>query len=139
MTGHDRSPDKVMPEAPPNGTRAVWYIQNGRIGVFGHWQDGELVEDRRMTWIQTQGGGSTAAGLLRVFFRWSLNVGILLALLYALVWFVQRAWTADVPGQHSLNRIETLGCAGRDDRHTGHDSAMASAPSGASQRSLPTA
>ena len=99
---------KVMPEAPPNGTRAVWYIQNGRIGVFGHWQDGELVEDRRMTWIQTQGGGSTAVGLLRVFFRWFLNVGILLALLYALVWFVQRAWTADVPQQHSLNRTETL-------------------------------
>ena len=85
---------KVMPEAPPNGTRAVWYIQNGRIGVFGHWQDGELVEDRRMTWIQTQGGGSTAVGLLRVFFRWFLNVGILLALLYALVWFVQRVWNA---------------------------------------------
>ena len=99
---------KVMPEAPPNGTRAVWYIQNGRIGVFGHWQDGELVEDRRMTWIQTQGGGSTAVGLLRVFFRWFLNVGILLALLYTLVWFVQRAWTADVPEQHSLNRSETL-------------------------------
>ena len=108
MTGHDRSPDKVMLEAPPNGTRAVWYIQNGRIGVFGHWQDGELVEDRRMTWIQTQGGGSTAVGLLRVLFRWSLNVGILLALLYALVWFVQRAWTADVPERHSLNRTETL-------------------------------
>ena len=104
MTGHDRSPDKVMPEAPPNGTRAVWYIHNGRIGVFGHWQDGELVEDRRMTWIQAQGGGSTAVGLLKVFFRWSLNVGILLALLYALVWFVQRAWTADAPEHHSLNR-----------------------------------
>ena len=92
----------------------MWYIQNGRIGVFGHWQDGELVEDRRMTWIQTQGGGSTAVGLLRVCFRWSLNVGILLALLYALVWFVQRAWTADVPGQHSLNRAIP-----RAARHTG--------------------
>ena len=41
-----------MLDKPPNGTRAVWYIQNGRIGIFGHWQDGELVEDRRMTWIE---------------------------------------------------------------------------------------
>jgi hypothetical protein len=28
-------------------------------------------------------GGSTAVGLVRVFFRWSFNVGVLLALLYA--------------------------------------------------------
>jgi len=84
----------TMPEKPPNGTRAVWYIQNGRIGILGHWQDGELVEDRRMTWIEAQGGGSKVAGLVKVFFRWSINAGVLLALLYALVWFIQRVWNA---------------------------------------------
>jgi hypothetical protein len=83
-----------MSDKPPNGTRAVWYIHNGEIGVLGHWHDGELVEDRRMTWIETQGGGSTAVGLLMVCFRWSFIAGIQLALLYALVRFVHVVWNA---------------------------------------------
>ena len=97
MVGQEKRGRQVlatMLDKPPNGTRAVWYIQNGRIGIFGHWQDGELVEDRRMTWIEAKGGGSTGVGLVMVFFRWSINVGVLLALLYALVWFVQRVWNA---------------------------------------------
>ena len=78
----------TMSNYPPNGTPAVWYVHSGRIGVFGHWHDGELIEDRRMTWIESQGGGSKAFGLLKVLLRWSLISGIQLVLLAALVWLV---------------------------------------------------
>ena len=56
-------------------------------------------EFARLLWeirlrIEAQGGGSKVAGLVKVFFRWSINAGVLLALLYALVWFIQRVWNA---------------------------------------------
>jgi hypothetical protein len=77
---------------PANGTRAEWYSDNGSIGYIGHWQDGELVQDRQMTWVEYHGGGSTIAGLLWFAFATVLYVGVPLGIIFLLVRFVKWAW-----------------------------------------------
>lgn len=78
---------------PPNGTTAHWWSDDGSEGYVGHWQDGSLVQDRRMTWLESQGGGSAAVGLVWTVVWGCLVTGVPLGLLYALVRFVKWVWT----------------------------------------------
>lgn len=86
-------PDPADKEwTPPNGLRAVWWSDDGSLGFVGHWQDGKIVQDRHMNWLEEQGGGDAGAGLFMVVASCSLCVGIPLGALYLLVRFVKWAW-----------------------------------------------
>ena len=64
-----------------------------RSGFIGHWQDGDLVQDRQMTWLEAHGGGSSSVGLFLVTINACWRVGVPLGLLYGLVRFVKWAWS----------------------------------------------
>jgi hypothetical protein len=53
-------------EKPANGTPTEWWSEDGLTGYIGHWWDGELVEDRRMTPLETGGSGSALVALLGI-------------------------------------------------------------------------
>jgi hypothetical protein len=59
-------------ESPANGTPEAWWSDDGRIGYLGHWWNGELVEDRRMTWLESAGGGSGLAAIM----LWAFMIGV---------------------------------------------------------------
>jgi len=80
-------------EHPPNGTKTVWYSDDGKVAFLGHWQNGQLVQDRQLSWLAAQGGGSLFVGAFWVLFCAVAFVGVPLGLLYALVRFVKWAWT----------------------------------------------
>jgi hypothetical protein len=45
-----------MQPPQPDGTKVEWWSTVGRTGFIGHWQDGEIVTDRQMSWLESRGG-----------------------------------------------------------------------------------